>query len=228
MTLVADCTTDHTITVPQDFTLDGAHHTITAVDPAGDHFIGAVVQNAGSVANVKNLGVTANLATTCDGGADRLAGIRFDGANGSITGNTVTGLQQGSSGDGCQEGNAIEVRNTTGSGRTSVTVSDNSAVDYQKTGVLATGLVSATITGNTVGGYGPVGFIAQNGVQVSFGATAQVGGNTISDNYYTGPDIACGVLLYEADGVKTSKNSYSGNEKDLCNFGRGGGKTAGV
>jgi hypothetical protein len=65
-------------------------------------------------------------------------------------------------------------------------------------------------------------------VQVSAGAAAQVSGNSINDNYYTGPDLACGLLLFDADGVKTSKNTFSGNEKDLCNFGRGGGKTAGV
>jgi hypothetical protein len=228
MTLVADCTTDHTITVPPGVTLDGADHTITAVDPPGGgdaHFVGAVVQNGGSIASVENLGVTANVATRCDEFPASLAGIRFDGASGSITGNTVNGLQQSTSGDGCQEGNAIEVRNTLGGARPSVTVSGNTAVDYQKTGVLAKGVVSATITGNTVGGYGPVSFIAQNGVQVSLGATAQVSGNSISDNYYTGADLACGLLLYEAGGVKTSKNTFSGNEKDLCNFGRGGGKT---
>jgi hypothetical protein len=228
MTLLADCTTDHTITVPNTFTLDGAHHTITAIDPTGNHFVGAVVQNAGSSATVKNLGVTANVATNCDGFPASLAGIRLDGASGAITGNTVTGLQQGTRGDGCQEGNAIEVRNTLNVGKPSVTVSGNTAVNYQKTGVLAKGVVSATITGNTVGGYGPVGFIAQNGVQVSAGATAQMSGNSINDNYYTGPDLACGLLLFEAGGVKTSKNTFSGNEKDLCNFGRGGGKFTGV
>jgi nitrous oxidase accessory protein NosD len=108
-------------------------------------------------------------------------------------------------------------------------VSGNTIADYQKTGVLAKGVVSATITGNTIDGYGPVGFIAQNGVQVSAGAAAQVSGNSISDNYYSPTAyVACGLLLFDADGVKTSKNTFSGNEKDLCNFGRGGGKTAGV
>jgi hypothetical protein len=230
MTLLADCTTDETIWVPQGVTIDGAGHTITAVDPSGGHFVGAVVQNAGASASVTRLTVTAsNLMDACDAYPASLAGIRFDGASGSITGNTVTGLQQSSSGDGCQEGNAIEVRNTANAGKPSVTVSGNTAVDYQKTGVLAKGVVSATITGNTVGGYGPVGFIAQNGVQVSAGATAQVSGNSISDNYYSPTAyVACGLLLFDADGVRTSKNTFSGNEKDLCNFGRGGGKTAGV
>jgi hypothetical protein len=229
MTLADDCTTDHTITVPQGLTLDGAHHTITAVDPVPGTFLGAVVQNGGSSASVKNLGVTASLAGACENYPTGLVGIRLDGAGGSITGNTVTKIQRGEHGNGCQEGNAIEVRNTAVGAKPVVSVTGNTIADYQKTGVLAKGQVSATITGNTVRGYGAVSFIAQNGVQVSAGATAQVSGNSISDNYYSPTAyVACGLLLFDADGVKTSKNTFSGNEKDLCNFGRGGGKTAGV
>src|SRR5262245_26635758 len=59
LTLAADCTTDGSIVNPNGFTLDGAGHTISAVDPAGDHFRGAVVRNGGAVAHVKNLRVTA-------------------------------------------------------------------------------------------------------------------------------------------------------------------------
>src|SRR2546423_11891566 len=67
MTLDADCTTDATIKIPDGFTLDGAGHTITAVDPPGSHFIGAIVQNEGKVANVKNLTITTSgLADVCD------------------------------------------------------------------------------------------------------------------------------------------------------------------
>src|SRR3989442_13737424 len=76
MTLLANCTTDSTILVPNGFTLDGNGHTITAVDPAGDHFRGAVVRNGGTSAIVENLMVTAsNLANVCDDGNDRLRGI---------------------------------------------------------------------------------------------------------------------------------------------------------
>src|SRR5438105_3072595 len=78
MTLNADCVTDHSIVVPNGYTLDGAGHTITAVDPttAPFHFVGGVVQNGGAVANVTNLKVTASgVADACDAGADRLRGI---------------------------------------------------------------------------------------------------------------------------------------------------------
>src|ERR1051325_7592924 len=84
MTLNADCVTDHSIAVPNGYTLDGAGHTVKAVDPAGDHFRGGVVQNGGVSANVTNLKITTGvLADVCDAGADRLRGILFDGASGS-------------------------------------------------------------------------------------------------------------------------------------------------
>jgi len=229
MTLVDDCTTDHTIVVPDGFTLDGDGHTITAVDPSGGHFVGGVVENGGSVANVTDVEITAaDLGEVCDAGADRLRGILFDGAGGSITDTNVHGVRQGPS--GCQEGNAIEVRNIDALGNpasTSVTVAiaDNTATDYQKNGITVNGAVNATITGNTVTGDGPVDYIAQNGIQIGFGATALLERNTVSANDYV-PDsfVACGLLFFEANGVKQKKNDVFANERDLCNFGRGGGR----
>ena len=224
MTLQADCMTDATILVPNGVTLNGANHTITAVDPpAPEHFTGAVVANGGADASVTNVRITATLADRCDAFPSSLAGIRLDGASGSITNNTVTGLQQGSVSSGCQEGNAIEVRNTAGGAAPSVSVTGNTTSVYQKTGVLVKGAVSAVVTGNTITGYGPVDFIAQNGIQVSFGASALVSGNTISGNFFTPKNVdACGLLIYQAGGVKVGKNTFFGNEKNLCNVSRGG------
>ena len=87
-----------------------------------------------------------NLATACDAFPNSLAGIRLDGATGAITKNAVTGLQQGDKGDGCQEGNAIEVRNRDGTGTPQVSVTGNTVSSYQKTGVLVKGQVSAVVT----------------------------------------------------------------------------------
>ena len=225
-TLLADCTTDETILIPQGVTLDGDGHTITAVDPVGGHFLGAVLKNAGTVAHVTNVEITASgLADVCDGGADRLRGILLDGASGSITNVTVQGVEQGTS--GCQEGNAIEARNVDGptfGTRLAVTISDNTVFNYMKNGITTNGNLSATIERNTVTGDGPVGYIAQNGIQVGFGASALVQANTVSGNVYTGSDLACGLLIFEAQGVRQSKNTFFANERDVCNFGRGGGK----
>jgi hypothetical protein len=195
MILAGDCSTDSTIVIPDGFTLDGAGHTITAVDPAGGHFLGAVVTNGGATANVKNLTVKASgLADVCDGGANRLRGILFEGASGLITNNTVRDINQGAS--GCQEGNGIEVRNFGASPtRVSVTISGNTVTNYQKTGIVANGDVDANITDNVVRGAGAINYIAQNGIQIGFGANAQVMRNVVSDNSYTGSSAVDGGIL---------------------------------
>jgi hypothetical protein len=81
-----------------------------------------------------------------------------------------------------------------------------------------------TVQSNTVTGLGPVNFIAQNGIQVSFGATGLVKSNTVSGNSYTpAGTTACGLLFFDAGGVKQSSNNLFANETNLCNAGRGGG-----
>ena len=203
-TLLGDCVTSTTIGIENGWTLNGAGHTITAVDPAAGHFLGAVIKNLGASANVTNLHVTAsNLTNSCDGGGDRLRGILFEGASGSITNNTVSGVRQGLS--GCQEGNAIEARNSPFALETgpvemgpdvTVTISGNTVSNYQKNGITANGAVVANILNNTVTGDGPINYIAQNGIQVGFGGTATLKGNVVSGNWYSPADTeSCGVLL---------------------------------
>jgi hypothetical protein len=231
-TLLADCTTDHTIVVPQNAggsVFNGNGHSITGVDPTGGHFLGAVVQaQAGSaLITVKNLTVTvSNLVDLCDGGNDRLRGILFDAVGGTITNNTVTDIEQGANGEsGCQEGNAIEARNApfTGGGvNKNVTISGNEVTDYQKTGIVANGSVAATIKNNTVTGDGPISYIAQNGIQVGYGAKATVSGNTVSGNAYTGTerDSSAGILVVGGDcfglaytvGLSITKNTLTNND----------------
>lgn len=216
-TLLEDCTTDETILIPDAWTLDGDGHAITAVDPAGGHFVGAVVRNAGTSAHVRDLRVTATaLADVCDGDADRLRGILFDDAAGTIMDTTVSGVRQGPS--GCQEGNAIEARNFTSSIVREVTIGGNTVADYQKNGITVNGTVRGIVTGNTVTGDGPVDYIAQNGVQFGFGATGEARDNAISGNDYTPESFtAAGMLLYgvEPSMVKRSHNTFRGNEMNL-------------
>lgn len=195
MTLNADCMTDMSIIIPNNFTLDGAGHTITAVDPLFGHFTGGVLQNGGPNAKVTNVNITTSgLANVCDAGAMRLRGILFDGASGSITGTTVMNINQGVS--GCQEGNGIEVRNFGTSPTTiRVLIDGNTVTNYQKTGIVANGDTDATITDNIVTGIGPQPLIAQNGIQIGFGATGMVKRNQVSQNEYTGTTASSGGIL---------------------------------
>jgi hypothetical protein len=70
---------------------------------------------------------------------------------------------------------------------------------------------------------GQTAVIAQNGVQVSRGAAATVSTSTIRDNWYTPKTfVACGLLVFSANGVNDANNTYLNNEKDKCGGGRGG------
>lgn len=78
-------------------------------------------------------------------------------------------------------------------------IQKNTVSAYQKGGIVVTGAgSSAKIQDNTVTGNGRVDYIAQNGIQVSRGATGAVSNNTVSDNAYTGANGASsgGVLIY--------------------------------
>ncbi len=227
-TLVSDCITDKTIFIEDGWTLNGNGYSITAIDPVDGHFLGAVIMNGGTTASVINLEVTASgLTNICDRGANRLRAILFDGAGGSITDNYVHGIRQGLS--GCQEGNAIEVRNFDAADnpaldQVEVLISGNVVEDYQKNGITTNGNVAATVSNNTVTGDGQITYIAQNGIQIGYGATAFVRNNTISSNWYTPKSyISCGLLMYDANGVKQKDNIFISNERNLCNFMRGGG-----
>ncbi|MBI1875899.1 MAG: right-handed parallel beta-helix repeat-containing protein, partial [Acidobacteria bacterium] len=142
-----------------------------------------------------------------------------------ITDNMVVNINQGAS--GCQEGNGIEVRNmpfdTTGADL-NVEIRNNTVMGYQKNGITANGSIFAIIDGNTIVGAGPVDYIAQNGIQVGFGGRAVVTRNAISGNDYTPRSfVACGLLYFDADGVRAHENLFSRNERQVCNFGRGDG-----
>ncbi len=132
--------------------------------------------------------------------------------------------------DGAQHGVGIYFTNGA-----SGTIDGNTVSTYQKGGIVVNGnATTATVTSNTVTGLGPVGFIAGNGIQVSRGAVAEVRGNAISDNFYTGevgigpnaggenPEgfeyFSTGLLLFEAGaGTKTSNNQFSGNQHNFAN-----------
>lgn len=230
MTLEDDCVTDETIGVPDGMTLDGNSHTITGQDPeGGGHFTGAVVANEGDEAYVTDLGVTVDGLTVCDAGDNRLRGIMFEAASGAITKSEVIGINKGPS--GCQEGNAIEVRNEpfdgSGTDPVTVTIDHNTVDDYQKTGIVANGNVDVEITHNEVGDSATQEHLAANSIQLGFGAVGTVEHNQIEGNQWLGASdfAATAVLLFEASaGVNVSKNNIGGNS-DVGIYAIGSGST---
>jgi nitrous oxidase accessory protein NosD len=186
---------------------------------SGDPLAVAIsVQNAADV-NIDGLIVDGsnNGLTAC---APRLIGILYENASGRVAHNAVRNfnLGLGSSLNGCQSGNAIEVDTATG-GNSSVEIHENSVQTYQKNGV--TGNEPGTeidLDGNTVTGVGPTAGAAQNGVQVGYGAAGRIRNNTITDNIYspctatTCDTNAAGILIYNSDGIDIENNSVGSNQ----------------
>ena len=125
--------------------------------------------------------------------------------------------------NGAQNGRAVfYAKGATG------TVSGNEIFDYQKNGVVATGVGTAVqVLNNEITGRGHLDGIAQNGVVILDKATALIKGNSIAGHWYTPTTYTSyGLLLIDAKGVKQQSNSFLDNEANLGNFGRGGGNTS--
>ena len=98
--------------------------------------------------------------------------------------------------NGNQRGVAIYYRayfaGTTATGK----ITGNTIWDYQKGGIVVNGPgATADVSNNIVTGFGPVGFIAQNGIQIGYGATAQVMRNTVTGHSYTGTSTVSGGII---------------------------------
>lgn len=180
-------------------------------------------------------GITGSVDQSSIAGASYF-GVVNHGAHVDVTSSSVSNI-----GDrpfsGAQHGNAIlyttenaltESGPIVATGAASGLVSGNQVSLYQKGGIIVRGVgASADILDNEVRGLGPVDFIAQNGIQVSFGGSAVVRENFVSGNDYT-PEgtTSCGILLFEAAGAKVQQNTYRDNETNMCNFGKGGGNVS--
>ncbi len=140
----------------------------------------------------------------------RFVGVGYFNAGGTIQGNTVINITD-TPFSGAQHGVGIYVYNN-GVAPQTIGIIDNTVTNFQKTGIVVTGSnLNATIQGNTVTGIGPTSITAQNGIQVSGGATAVVDGNTVSDVDYTPATwTATGILLYDpGDGTVVTNNTVN-------------------
>ncbi len=83
------------------------------------------------------------------------------------------------------------------------TVSGSTVSDYQKSGIIALGPgASVSISNNIVTGIGPTGEIAQNGIEIDYGASGQVTRNVVTGNSYTGTGYAAsGILVFGGCGT---------------------------
>jgi parallel beta-helix repeat protein len=115
---------------------------------------------------------------------------------------------------GCQNGNGIQVGRQFWGTTGTADITNNVISGYQKTGIVVDNVGSqADIQGNTISGDGPIAYIAENGIQISRGATATVTSNTVSGHSYTPTNTSsAGILLYQPGATTVSGNTLTNNE----------------
>lgn len=133
---------------------------------------------------------------------------------------------------GNQHGIGIYVRNLTTAER-AITITRSNIHDYQKNGMAIVGShLTATIRNNTVTGSGRTTALAQNGIQLSYGANGIIENNTVRNNdciseagYCTldpatsqDADTAAGILIFSPGSAELdiSHNTLENNQCNLC------------
>ncbi len=88
-------------------------------------------------------------------------------------------------------------------------VTGDTLFGFQKNAMALNGNnLTATVTGNVATGAGAVNFIAQNGIQIGFGATGSITNNSVTGVSYTpATDVASGLLLYAPTGPVFASNN---------------------
>jgi nitrous oxidase accessory protein NosD len=166
----APCSSDPTIQAPS--TLTG---------------LGILVEVSGSThVTINDFNIVGNNSTEY--------GIRVDNGGSAIISNNNISNILGGNGAGIVVGESLY--STTGS----AVVINNQVSNYVKAGIVVdnTGS-SAAIAGNTVAGVGTTGAQVQYGIQVSFGASADVECNDVSGNSVsTGSADSAGILVFQA------------------------------
>ena len=173
--------------IPQDAIIDG---TGMAADDAVIHVDGA------TGVSIRDFRITG--PTT--GGA---IGIFVSGnGDATIDGNEIDGFVQG-----------IWVGRHLWSAVGTATITNNEITGYHKGGVVVDNAGSdATIAENLIVGAGSTPIVAQNGIQVSRWATAEVKRNTVNGNWFSGSNwTAIGILVFETQDVMVQRNEVNNN-----------------
>lgn len=183
--------------------------------PPAEALDSAIVTIAGAGVEVEVAGLTvagpgANLCGSIGAGI-----FVHSGADAHIHGNAIREIRDKTLSD-CPYGVAIQVGRASLAITGTATISNNTIVDYQKNGITVSGVGSkALIEQNDIIGAGPTAVIAQNGVQVSDGASATLNNNTIRGHSYT-PLVATatGLLVMNAD-ADTAGNTFIENQVSI-------------
>lgn len=207
---------------PTGFYRDGINMTAAQINPSGT--VSGDVDASGCNIAVYYDNGTGNV-NHADIHGSNYFGVLVNGDTGNATVN-ITNSKVHDIGEtplnGTQHGVGIYYRGF-GTGMAAGNIWNDQLFNYQKGGIVANGAgTTADIKDNIVTGQGPVNYIAQNGIQVGYGANAQVTNNTVTGNSYTGANNAAsgGILVVGGPcygdayttGTQIVKNTLKGND----------------
>jgi hypothetical protein len=162
----------------------------------------------------------------------QFTGIGFHRAGGTIDSVEVKGMHE-TPAVGTQHGASIYAWNDSCTTR-NISVTNCIIHDYQKAGIVLNGeATNAIVTKNIITGLGPVPFIAQNGIQLGFGASGIIDSNIVSGNVWTGTyggsndpitdpnsDASAGILFYlPGSSAGAYHNTLTGNQFGIAAVG---------
>jgi nitrous oxidase accessory protein NosD len=180
-------------------------------------FDGAPIAAAILVADATNVSISGLTVDGVNNGisgcAPDLEGVTFQNASGSINRAAIRNFKLGTELGGCQSGTGLFVQS--GGGMISkVEIEDCTIHDFQKNGITANEVgTMAFIRRNVVTGIGPTAAIAQNGIQIGFGAGGAIAKNVVTNNLFSTCSVvascaavATNILVEQSDGVEVSGN----------------------
>ncbi len=173
------------------------------------------VTNAGVVITDLTIDGQSIASSACKPPNSALVGVFYRGGDGEVHSTHVTHIcdtnsTQTSIGIFVQSGRANQAR---------VTIDSNSVELYGKNGITANESgTRVMVRRNATTGRGHISDIAQNGIQIGFGAQGQVIGNVTSHHFYVPMTFtACGILLFDATGDTTANgNVFVDNQQNVC------------
>jgi parallel beta-helix repeat protein len=172
-------------------------------------------------------------STTLAGCADGLMGVDFQASSGSLAGDSVTNVEMPAGLFGCQQGLAVYAYNgmfnfPSRHAPDTVNVTTSTVTAFDKNGVTCDDVGETCRASNdTITGIGPTTLIAQNGVQIAYGADAKVvavhaTGDAYSptqnvDYFSTNEGNApAGILVFDAgNSVDIDGNTLSGDTQGI-------------
>jgi parallel beta-helix repeat protein len=164
---------------------------------------------------------------TVDGSNNRITGgcgvpdpigIYYQNASGAVSRASVLNEVLGAGLTGCQAGLGIFVQSG-GGGTSTVSITSSNVENYQKNGITGNEAgTTVTIKANTVIGQGSTSGAAENSIQIGFGATGTISGNTVGSDVWA-PDVfgdtgnaAAGLLVYASQNVTITSNNVNNTQ----------------